>query len=223
MAPDYPRILLCILRRDIRLADNPILHFASQPRRTPNTSKSPSNSETRSRDDSLLSEHTGPNFTHLLPVYVFPANQVEVSGFLKNPADQCPYPEARSQVAKVWRTGPHRAKFIAEGAWDLKQKLAGLGCGSGLELRVGRVGDVVSGILEWYKKDASQGGNNGEVSGIWMTSDYGTEEKDDEQEVKTLAEENDVDFRIWEDEKFYIDECVTPITILSTTISIEEI
>jgi deoxyribodipyrimidine photo-lyase len=202
MTDKTPRILLYILRRDVRLSDNPIFHAASHQVKRP---KSPRRSDRRNRGESLTSEHGGANFTHLLPVYVFPSNQIEISGFLSSPSDQSPYPEARSQVAKVWRTGPHRAKFIAEGVWDLKTKLEGLGCGSGLEMRVGRIGDIVSSILAWYSQDR---GNKGEITGVWMTDDDGTEEKNDEKIVRRIAEEHKVDFKVWNDEKYYIDECV---------------
>ncbi|KAH7361243.1 DNA photolyase, FAD-binding/Cryptochrome [Pyrenochaeta sp. MPI-SDFR-AT-0127] len=206
MSSEQPRILLYILRRDVRLSDNPAFYFASDQTRHAKSSRSPVNSDRRHRDDSLTSEHGGVNFTHLLPVYVFNANQIEVSGFLASPSDRSPYPEARSRVAGVWRTGPHRAKFIAEGVWDLKKKLEGLGSGSGLEIRAGRIGDVVSNILDGYLKEGGKDANGPKISGIWMTSDHGTEEKDDEETVRRIAEQNNVDFKLWEDEKFYIDD-----------------
>lgn len=200
MSIDKPRILLYILRRDVRLSDNPIFTAAAQ---QVTRQQDPASSDTRARDDSLTSEHRGPSFTHLLPVYVFSAQQVEVSGFLSSASDRSPYPEARSEIAKIWRTGPHRARFIAEGAWDLKQRLEGLGCGSGLQMRVGRVGDVIKNILEYYSK-----GDNpkGEISGVWMTADESVEEKEEEQLVKGIANQNGIQFKLWNDEKYYIDE-----------------
>ncbi|KAF1851782.1 cryptochrome DASH [Cucurbitaria berberidis CBS 394.84] len=215
MSKDHPRILLYILRRDIRLSDNPIFHFASHRTKQTKSSRSPSNSDKRNRDDSLTSEHGDANFTHVLPIYIFSANQIEVSGFLSSPSDQCPYAEARSAVAGVWRTGPHRAKFIAEGVWDLKRRLESLECGSGLEIRVGRVGDVVSDILDWYSKNCDNGDNKAEITGICMTGDDGTEEKDDENIVKDIAEKHNVDFEVWEDEKFYVDDRDLPYENIS--------
>lgn len=202
---EKPRILLYILRRDVRLSDNPVFTAASRQVTRQQDSKSLSNSDTRTRDDSLTSEHRGASFTHLLPVYVFPAQQIEVSGFLSSPSGQSPYPEARSHVAKLWRTGPHRAKFIAEGVWDLKETLEGLGCDSGLLIRVGLVPDVVKSILEYYSEGD---GSKGEISGVWMTADESVEEKEEEQTVKELAKQRGVDFKLWSDEKYYIDECV---------------
>lgn len=210
MTTDQPRIILYILRRDVRLSDNPAFHYAAQQLKRTKTSRSSSNGSTRSRDDSLTSEHGGAPFTHLLPVYVFPANQIESSGFLSSPSDKCPYPEARSEVAKVWRTGPHRAKFIGEGVWDLKQRLEGLDCGSGLEMRVGMVDDVVRDILKSYSKFPETDGSKPQITGIWMTHDDGTEEIDDEKAVGKIAVEHNIPFKVWEDEKFYVDECVIP-------------
>lgn len=210
MSNSQTRILLYILRRDVRLADNPAFHFASQHLKRGKNSASSSISEKRNRDDPLISEHGGAPFTHLLPVYVFPAKQVESSGFLASPSDRCPYPEARSEVAKVWRTGPHRVKFTAQGVWDLKGRLERLGCESGLQVRVGSIEDVVRDILEFYAKRSNNVFNKAQVTGIWMTGDDGTEEKDDERLVERLAAQHDVDFKLWEDTKFYVDECVLP-------------
>ncbi|KAH7075807.1 DNA photolyase, FAD-binding/Cryptochrome [Paraphoma chrysanthemicola] len=210
-----PRIILYILRRDVRLSDNPAFHCAAQHlKRSKNKRSSPS-SDGRNRDDSLTSEHGGAPFTHLLPVYVFPANQIESSGFLASPTDRSPYPEARSQVAKVWRTGPHRVKFIGEGVWDLKQRLEGLQCGSGLEMRVGSIADVAREFLEFYAETGCKGGGQPQISGIWLTDDDGTEEKDDERTLKNLAAKHDVAFKVWEDEKFYIDDRDLPYESIS--------
>ncbi|KAF1359994.1 cryptochrome DASH [Lizonia empirigonia] len=209
MPNEKPRILLYVLRHDVRLSDNPIFTAALRQYTRPQDSTS---SDTRIRDDSLTSEHRGTSFTHLLPVYVFPAQQVEVSGFLSSTSEKSPYPEARSEVAKIWRTGPHRARFIAEGAWDLKQTLEGLGCGSGLQIRVGKVGDIVKNILEYYSKGGDQ---KGEISGIWMTADESVEEKQDEKLVKEIAKQNGVEFKLWSDEKYYIDDRDLPFENIS--------
>lgn len=197
MSDDHqPRVQLYILRRDVRLSDNPAFHHAAQQVQGANAAQK------QDREASPTSEHDTPSFTHLLPVYIFPANQIESSGFLATKAERSPYPEARSQVAGVWRTGPHRTRFIAEGVWDLKQRLEKLQCGSGLEIRVGMVEDVVRGILEGY----AQRDSKSRVSGIWMTSDEGTEEKDDERAVERLANEYKVGFKSWQDEKYFVDE-----------------
>lgn len=175
-----PRILIYLLRRDLRLADNPAFHEISK--------------------SFQQSQHP---FTHLLPLYVFSAQQLEVSGFISSPDGRSPFPEARSQVGGFWRCGPHRAKFLAESVWDLKTSLEGIG--SGLVIRVGMVGPVVNSILEGIKKE------NGEVVGVWMTSEEGVEEEREERDVRAVVEKEGKDFRLLTDEKYFIDEYVASL------------
>lgn len=210
------RIVLYILRRDIRLSDNPVFHAAAQQTQRANSRKPSPSGERRGRDDSLTSEHGGAPFTHFLPVYVFPPRQIETSGFLASPSDKSPYSEARSQFAKVWRTGPHRAKFIGQGVWGLKQRLENLGCGSGLEMRVGHVEEVVRDFINSYSLKDGENGSKPKITGVWMTSDDGTEERDEVKAVRKVAAEHDIPFKLWADEKFFIDEYVIP-TFYTTT------
>jgi deoxyribodipyrimidine photo-lyase len=143
-----------------------------------------------------------------LPLYVFPANQIEVSGFISSES-KSPYPEARSQVGGFWRTGPHRAKFIAESVWDLKGKLENLDCESSVLLRVGLMRDAVDQVVSWYLQQG-KGEVTGKVVGIWMTGEEGTDEAREERDVKQIAEEEGIDFQLWKDEKYYVDESVLP-------------
>lgn len=69
-------------------------------------------------------------------------------------------------------------------------------------MRVGKVPDVVSDILTWYAKNE----NEGEICGVWITGEDATEEKRDEASVRKLTEQHGVDFKVWDDEKYYIDE-----------------
>jgi deoxyribodipyrimidine photo-lyase len=169
-------VLIYLLRRDLRLADNPIFHELG---RLQNQSQRP--------------------FTHLLPVYVFPAAQVEVSGFLSSSDDKSPYKEARSAVGGFWRCGRLRAKFLAESVWDLKNDLGRIG--SDLEIRVGTMRDVVKSLLDGFRQQ-----QNVDVHGLWMTSEEGWEEKIEEKEVKQLMNEEDKEFKLWTDEKYFIDD-----------------
>lgn len=116
------RVLVVLLRRDLRVSDNPALH--------------------------RISTSSGHGFTHLLPLYALPPHQVEVSGLIKD-GGKCPYPEARSVVAGYWRCGPHRAKFLAEAIWDAKESLEALG--SGLVIRVGRPKEVIQDLVSGLK------------------------------------------------------------------------
>lgn len=175
-----PRILIYLLRRDLRLSDNPIFHEVAK------------------------SFSGQSKFTHLLPIYVFPAQQVEVSGFLE-PADQVkqpksPYPEARSRVAGFWRCGPHRAKFLAESVWDLKESLER--AGSGLVIRAGLLADVIGDAFTYFEKDPK----NAQIHGVWMTGEVTWEELQEEREVQLVVEEHGREFRLFPDKKFFVDE-----------------
>ena len=170
-----PRVLVYLLRRDLRWADNPVFSEISQLARQPQKP-----------------------FTHLLPVYIIPAQQIEVSGFLSSPDSRSPYPEARSQVGGFWRCGPQRARFLAESIWDVKTQLERFG--SGLEIRVGLIGEVIQGLLDGLR------GQYYEVVGIWMTNEEGVEEKREERDVRQIAKSQNVEFRLFVDEKYYIDE-----------------
>jgi len=173
------RVLIYLLRRDLRLSDNPVFHEIHK-----------------------LSQEPEKPFTHVLPLYVFPAQQVEVSGFLSETGFKSPFPEARSEVGGFWRCGPHRAKFLAESVWDVKSELEKVG--SGLIIRVGMLGQVIRDLLDQYE----EGKEEVTVSGIWMTEEEGVEEKREERDVRREAEKAGVDFRLWLDEKYFIDEYV---------------
>jgi deoxyribodipyrimidine photo-lyase len=169
-------ILVYLLRRDLRLEDNPIFHE--------------------------LTKQNSPTFTHLLPLYVFSAQSIEVSGFLsKDSGAKNPYPEARSAIGGFWRCGPHRAKFLAESVWDLKETLEGVG--SALEIRVGMVGEVIGKMLEGMVKEKE---SDVKIGGVWMTEEEGAEEKEEEREVRKACDEAGIEFRLFTDEKYFIDE-----------------
>lgn len=164
------KLLIYLVRRDLRVSDNPILHSLA-------TTK----------------DH---GFTHLLPLYVFNAQQLEISGFMKDgAAAKSPYREARSQIGGFWRCGPHRAKFLAECVWDLKTGLEKVD--SDLCLRVGMPDKVINDILT--KSDLK-------VGAVWMVAEEGTEENREEQAVRSACREAEVDFKLFNDEKYLIDE-----------------
>ncbi|MCJ1311517.1 hypothetical protein MMC25_005189 [Agyrium rufum] len=171
------RILIYLLRRDLRLADNPIFHEICK---SCQQSQSP--------------------YTYLLPLYVFPAQQLEVSGFLSPGESRSPYPEARSQAGGFWRCGPHRARFLTESVWDLKKSLEGLN--SGLVIRVGMLGQVVKELLDAFAAKSAEG----EIVSLWMTDEEGVEEKREEREVRRAVESKGKDFKLWTDEKYFVDD-----------------
>jgi len=169
------RVLVYLLRRDLRLADNPIFNEIAR-----------------------LNSQSQKPFTHLLPVYAFPAEQVEVAGFLKE-GERSPYAEARGKTGGFWRCGRLRSQFLAESVWDLKQDLESVG--SGLEIRVGKVKDVVKTILDGYKER-----QDAEVHAVWMTGEEAWEEKYEEEGVEQLTDAENVGFKLWTDEKYFVDE-----------------
>lgn len=169
------RVLIYLLRRDLRVADNPILHEIAR-----------------------ITQQSQHPFTHFLPVYVFAAQQIEVSGFLLSDLDRSPFPQARSPAGGFWRCGPHRAKFLAESVWDAKKGLEK--AGNGLEIRVGMAGQVIKEILDAFQQA------NTEVAGVWMTDEEGVEEKREERDVRRAVEGAQTEFKLWVDEKFYVDE-----------------
>ncbi|KAL8968456.1 MAG: hypothetical protein Q9183_002449 [Haloplaca sp. 2 TL-2023] len=163
------------MRRDLRVADNPILHEISK-----------------------ITQQSQHPFTHFLPVYIFAAQQIEVSGFLSSDSDRSPFPEARSQAGGFWRCGPHRAKFLAESVWDAKKGLEK--AGNGLAIRVGMAGQVIQDMLEAFKRADT------EVAGVWMTEEEGVEEKREERDVRKAAEGAQTEFKLWVDEKYFVDD-----------------
>jgi deoxyribodipyrimidine photo-lyase len=181
------RVLIYVLRRDLRLADNPVFHEVSR----------------------LFQQSQHP-FTHFLPVFTFPANQLEVSGFISDSAKKSPYPEARAPVSGFWRCGKLRAKFLAESVWDLKKDLEKVG--NDLQVRVGTVHDAVQSILQGYKEN-----NEVDIAGVWMTNEEGVEEKREEKDVRKLCNKFDAEFKLWQDEKYLVDEYAYPQNSLLDT------
>ncbi|KAF7554162.1 hypothetical protein G7Z17_g3095 [Cylindrodendrum hubeiense] len=164
------KLLVYLVRRDLRVADNPILHHLA------------------------TADH---GFSHLLPVFVLPPHQIEVSGFLAE-NEESPYPPALSKVGKFWRCGPNRAKFLAESIWDMKKSLETLE--SGLVVRVGSFDDVVTSIIDSLK-DSSRS-----IDAVWMTEEKSFEEEEDQKAVSNVCTLNRIDFKLWADEKYFIDD-----------------
>lgn len=164
-------LLVYVVRHDLRVSDNPILHHLAS-----------------------TSDH---GFTHVLPLFVILPHQIEVSGFLKEGA-RSPYPEARSEVGRYWRCGPHRATFIAQSVWNLKDNLEKLG--SDLTIRIGTYDEVLKTLIEGLR------GKGFDVGGVWTIGEEGFEEKRDEKTLSETCSSLNVDFRAWVDEKYFIDE-----------------
>ncbi|KAI0458042.1 DASH family cryptochrome [Xylaria acuta] len=164
-------ILIYIVRHDLRVGDNPILH--------------------------RLGSSADHGFTHFLPVHIIPPYQIEVSGFLKD-GETSPYPEARSEVAHFWRCGPHRARFIAQSVWNMKENLANLG--NDLTIRIGRPEEVLKDLVEGLRQRQQK------VSAVWMIGEEGYEEERDDKNVAETCSTLGIDLQVWVDEKYFIDD-----------------
>lgn len=164
-------VLIYLIRRDLRVFDNPILHN--------------------------LATSTEHGFTHLLPLYIFPPHQIEISGLLKD-GQHSPYPEAKSAVGGFWRCGSHRAKFIAESVWNMRENLQKLG--SDLTMRAGPFGEVLQSVIDMARQKQFR------VGAVWMVEEEADEEKRDEAAISELCLKEDIRFQLWPDEKYFVDE-----------------
>jgi deoxyribodipyrimidine photo-lyase len=168
-------ILIYLIRRDLRTSDNPILHSLSTQKHHP--------------------------FTYILPLYIFNADQLDISGFIPEGEDaKSPYKQPRSQVGGFLRYGPHRSKFLVESVWDLKEELEKLG--SGLCIRVGSISDVIRELIPQLSRTE----RSLKVGAIWMVSEEGIEESAEERTVQDACVEGNVNFKLWDNEKYLIDE-----------------
>ncbi|KAL9049675.1 MAG: hypothetical protein Q9162_007091 [Coniocarpon cinnabarinum] len=170
------KVLIYLLRRDLRVADNPILHEIGR-----------------------LNSQSQKPFTHVLPLYIFPAQQVEVSGFISSQDAKSPYPEARSQTGNFWRCGHLRSKFLAESVWEVKKGFQALN--SDLVIRVGMIGDVIKQILDGFEQSGDT-----EVTGLWITEEVAVEEKREERAIRREMKNRGKDFKVFIDEKYLVDD-----------------
>jgi deoxyribodipyrimidine photo-lyase len=201
------KLIIYIVHHDLRLSDNPIFHELSRAHQT----------------------KTCP-FTHVLPLYIFRPHQIETSGFIPKGADDAViteprYPEARTELGGFWRCGPHRAKFRAESVWDLKESLESIG--SGLVMRIGKADEVVRDIIEKLevRKDIAGdvgnlsisdcrselvelelSGNKIKVVGVWMMAEEGIEDKEEQEQLRSLVEDQGKEFRLFLNEGYFVDE-----------------
>ncbi|CAO1628756.1 unnamed protein product [Sympodiomycopsis kandeliae] len=169
------KVLICLLRLDLRINDNALWHFAhrDRPDNVPpyqglNASKLPEERALWSMAD------------HVLPLYVFDERELELSGL---PGYERKGPEARTREYKFWKTGAFRARFIAESVYDLRSRLKDQG--SDLCIRFGLTEDVVANIVRGFLDQGD------EVEGVWMQKEMTSAEISVEKEIeKRLAPTN---------------------------------
>ena len=56
--------------------------------------------------------------------------------------------------------------------------------------------------MQFFEEDRARG----DVVGVWMTGDEGIEEKEQEATIQKLTEGQGKEFRLFKDEKYYVDE-----------------
>lgn len=179
------KTIIYLPRNDLRLFDNPVIQEVSRAYGT-----------------------SAPPFTHFLPIYVFRAKQIELSGLIPEcnaPSSTLtsPYPEARSRIAGLWRCGQHRARFLAESVWDLKTTFEQRGCG--LVIRAGTLEDVIRDAFQYIDQSQSHP-HKVEIGGVWMTQEHGFEEQQEESAVKRLVEASGREFRLFDNNKYLVEE-----------------
>ncbi|KAK5633934.1 hypothetical protein RRF57_009648 [Xylaria bambusicola] len=163
--------VIYLVRHDMRVKDNPILD--------------------------RLASSKDHGFTHLLPLHIIPPTQVEVSGFLKD-GTRSPYPEARSEVGRFWRCGPHRARFIAQSIWNLKDNLTKLG--NDLNIRIGKSDELLKDLVNGLKEQEIR------VAAVWTIAEEGYEEEREEKNLKEACSDLGIELEMWVDEKYFIDD-----------------
>lgn len=99
------KVLICLLRLDLRINDNPLFHFAhiAESSQYSPPKQSVKFNEGRFPDERELSSTA----THLVPLYVFDEREIELSGL---PDYQRRGPEARTADFGFWKTGGFRAR-----------------------------------------------------------------------------------------------------------------
>lgn len=80
----------------------------------------------------------------------------------------------------------------------MKQSLESLD--SGLLIRVGSFQDVLDSTIKSLTKSGVH------VSAVWMTEEHSFEEIEEQETVSSVCSDHGVDFRLWPDEKYFVDE-----------------
>ncbi|GAA6055547.1 hypothetical protein JCM3770_006780 [Rhodotorula araucariae] len=155
------KVVITLHRNDLRVHDNALFHHA--------------------HDD------VHADVTHVLPVFVFDERFVELSGF---PGYKREGPEARTRLCKFWRTGAFRARFLAEGVYDLRDTLRRRG--SDLLIRFGKMEDVTADIARTLIE------NGDEVHEVFLQEEFYTEEKSIERKLRRKLQQFGVELRCFD-------------------------
>jgi len=142
------KVALVIFRNDLRVHDNASLYHAH-------------------------ADHKDAGITHVQPVYIFDERFIELSGL---PDYQRKGGEARTRLCGFWRTGVHRARFLSESVFDLRDRLRDRG--SDLMIRFGRTEEAIVNIVK-----AIQAEPKTELIAIHAQKEACSEETDQEKGI----------------------------------------
>lgn len=160
-------ILIAFLRNDLRLTDHPIFsQFASS---------------------SSAAQNGLENITHILPVYVFDQQYVEVgglNGIQKGTGAGSDPNGARTRVAGFWRTGKPRVQFLTRSVFDLQARLQKIG--SNLSIWSGHPHLILHKIIKTLQK------NGDHIHGVWFGEEPHTEERATEKRIEKALRETQV-------------------------------
>lgn len=106
-----------------------------------------------------------------MPLYVFDERSIELSGL---PGFVREGKEARTRLCKFWRTGPYRARFLAEAVYDLRDRLKTKS--SNLLIRFGRTEVVATEMVK-----ALQAG--GDEVRVFLQREYTSEESNQQKKL----------------------------------------
>ncbi|ORY83309.1 DNA photolyase, FAD-binding/Cryptochrome [Protomyces lactucae-debilis] len=146
------RTLLYLHRHDLRLHDNPILEQIRK-----------------------------GQYDSFLPVYIFPAHQIEVNPLLRAEHQGKAHKELRASFG-TRRTGNVRVSYLCESLWDLKRSYAKLDVN--MLITAGKTDDVLKSIL-----DKLQAHSAGQIE-VWLQKEYTTEEREEEAAIMAVCKSN---------------------------------
>lgn len=72
-------------------------------------------------------------------------------------------------------------------------------------VRIGEFDEVLNHLIE------SLHDNSQSVDTVWMTEEPSKEELDDQNAIASVCSEKSINFKLWQDEKYFIDEYVLDI------------
>ncbi|CEH16977.1 deoxyribodipyrimidine photolyase [Ceraceosorus bombacis] len=166
------RVLICLMRLDLRVNDNALFHYAhmTEPLPGPAAERPP----TKLNQDVLAGSALFSRADYLMPLYVFDERIIELSGL---PGYERNGPEARTKNYGFWKTGGFRARFIAEAVYDLRSRLRA--AGSDLVIRFGFPEVVVENFVKAFQARGD------EVEGVWLQKEV----THDEEQLETQLQE----------------------------------